>query len=455
MNARTQDFGSNRSGSRAGHWCRSLLALSVLGMAAVTISADAMPTFAQLLEHADRADLAQLQQANLELYPLPEKLLLRARLALSKGDGAAARDLLERYEQLNDHDPARLREALARRQDIEMLAADYAAAARYGEEWERVPGAREDPEFNEHRQTTEIARQLRSVGPVRVRGSVKHRTVATTKDKVGLTRMIIAVGGREQEAVIDTGASFSVLNASTAKRLGLQPLAGAATLGSTTHDSIDTKLAVAPRVTIAGTEFASVVFLVLGDDQLEFPVPGGYRIDAILGFPELSRLGRLNFVNQTVQVAAASQADPAHGNLVLVENKLFVTTDLGGVCVPLYLDTGSNTSSLTALFARDYPDVVRALPQTHGKVGGAGGMREVAMFDWRNVPITLGRHRVVLPILKVHQQDLVAANVQQFGTLGRDVLEHGYSLDFRAMQLDILVDPISSPSACEKRVRVQ
>jgi predicted aspartyl protease len=424
-----------------------LLAVIAFGIAPAP-AAEVHPTFAQLLEHADKADLAPLKRAELTNYSLPERLLLQARMAVSKGDAAFARKLLEQYEKSGDRDPVRLREAATRRQDLEMLAANYAAAARHGEAWERVPGAAEDPEFADHQQTTVIARQLKDVKPVQVRGSIKQQTAPTTKDKIGLTRMVISVGGHDQDAVIDTGASFSVVSASAARRLGLELLDGAATVGSTTQDSVDTRLAVAPRVVIAGTEFSSVVFLVMNDDQLEFPVPGGYKIDAILGFPELSRLGRLNFSGDTLEVAPSSKTDPSRGNLVLVDNKLFVATDLGGVCVPLYLDTGANVSSLSSLFVRDHPDVTRSLPKVQVTLGGAGGTQGVEMLNWQKVPVTLGRHRVVLPSLQIHQKDPVE-NLKQYGTLGRDVLEHGYSLDFPAMQLELHGDLVASAPGCD------
>jgi predicted aspartyl protease len=426
-----------------------MLWLAVVAIAIVPApAADIQPTFAQLLEHADKADLAPLRRAELSSYSVPERLLLQARMAVSKGDTASARKLLDHYEQSGDRAPVRLREAAARRQDIEMLAANYAAAARHGEAWERVPGAAEDPGFADHRQTTVIARQLKDVRPVQVRGSIKQQTTPTTKDKIGLTRMVISIGGLDQDAVIDTGASFSVVSASAARRLGLQLLEGAATVGSTTSDSVDTRLAVAHRAVIAGTEFSSVVFLVMNDDQLEFPVPGGYKIDAILGFPELSRLGRLNFGDHVLEVAPSSKADPSRGNLVLVDNKLFVATDLGGVCVPLYLDTGANASSLSALFVRDHPDVTRSLPTVQVTLGGAGGTQVAEMLDWQKVPVTLGRHRVVLPSLQIHQKDPVE-NLKQYGTLGRDVLEHGYSLDFPAMNLELHGDLVASAPGCD------
>ena len=115
-----------------------LLAAVAFGIAPCVPAAPAQPAFAQLLEQADRADLAPLRRADLSRYAPAEQLLLQARLAVARGDVAAASALLERYEKLNDKDPARRREALARRQDIDLLSADYAGAASHGEAWERT-----------------------------------------------------------------------------------------------------------------------------------------------------------------------------------------------------------------------------------------------------------------------------------------------------------------------------
>jgi hypothetical protein len=69
------------------------------------------------------------------------------------------------------------------------------------------------------------------------------------------------------------------------------------------------------------------------------------------------------------------------------------------------------------------------------------------MLEWRDVAVTLGQTRVRLPSLRIHQQDPVA-DLKNYGTLGRDVLERGYSLDFGSMQLDLQGDAVATSSAC-------
>lgn len=51
----------------------------------------------------------------------------------------------------------------------------------------------------------------------------------------------------------------------------------------------------AERLEFAGVTLANVAFLVLDDAQLEMPLPGGYKIDAIVGFPVLRMLDRITF----------------------------------------------------------------------------------------------------------------------------------------------------------------
>jgi Aspartyl protease len=430
------------------HRRRGWLILALLGFVTFVRAASPQPpTFADLLDRAAKGDLMSLRRADLARYSEPERLLLQARIQQAQFKTTEADKLLDRYEQLGDREPARQREFFALKQDIAMLEANYAAARRHGEAWEAVPGSRDHPEFTDYHQTTVFAQRLKDVKPVEVRGSIKHQSLATTRDKIGLTRVVVSIEGQDQEAVVDTGASFSVVTASAATRLGLKPFDGGATLGSTTHDSIETRLTVANSVKIAGTEFSSVVLLILADEQLEFPVAGGYKIDAIVGFPELVRLRRLRLMDRSLSVEPPSQADPALGNLMLVGNKPFIATDLRGLCVPLYLDTGANLSSLSSLFMRDHPEVSGSLSKSQGKVGGAGGMRDVTVLSWRDVPVTVGRHRRVLPSLSISQQDPVA-NLKQYGTLGRDVLEQGYTLDFVAMTLELHGQQVSETNAC-------
>jgi predicted aspartyl protease len=422
-------------------------AIAVAAVAAVAAGAQRQLSFSELIQRAETGDLSALRRSPLGRYTPGERLLLQARLDLSQLNSSAARGSLERYAQLREANAEHLLEYHSLHQDVDMLEADYDSAARHGEAWERVPGAPQLADFAGHHQGTVMARQLSAVPPVRVAGDVQHRTVPATKDKAGLTRIAISIGGHPQDAVVDTGASFSAMSASAAKRFELRMIEGSASLASSTRDSVDTRLAVADQVEIAGTRFNSVVFLVMADDQLEFPLAGGYKIDAIVGFPELYRLGRLRFAQHTVRVESTSEASPAKGNLVLAGNKLYVAADLGGVCVPLYLDTGSNKSFLTALFARVHPDLIRALTPVKGQLGGAGGTTNLDLLDWRDVPVTLGQHRMTLASLHVQRTE-PTADSRKFGTLGRDVLDRGYSLDFRSMQLELDGEVSRRTSAC-------
>ena len=49
------------------------------------------------------------------------------------------------------------------------------------------------------------------------------------------------------------------------------------------------RIGVADRLEIAGTVLRNVPFLIIDDEHLTFPLPGGYDIRAIIGLPGAAR----------------------------------------------------------------------------------------------------------------------------------------------------------------------
>ncbi|HEY0332655.1 MAG TPA: aspartyl protease family protein [Stenotrophomonas sp.] len=272
------------------------------------------------------------------------------------------------------------------------------------------------------------------------------------RDKVGLPRATVRINGHEQAAVLDTGANLSVVSASTARRLGLREL-GQARVGTSSRTSVATRVAMADRLELSGLVLEHVAFLVLDDAQLEMPVPGGYRIDAIVGFPVFRAMQRVQFGRDGVLRAGGAPAEsPAASasvsNLALAGSDLFVQTRVDGIDTPLHLDSGGNQSSLSARFAELHPDRVRALPRNVQRVAGAGGQTERQVAQWQQVEMTVGDRQLRLPELPVALQDSEDVQVRSQGVLGGDVLNafDSWTLDFRSMRLE-LGEPVATAAA--------
>ncbi|MGH6740472.1 MAG: aspartyl protease family protein, partial [Bradyrhizobium sp.] len=84
------------------------------------------------------------------------------------------------------------------------------------------------------RQTMVFAHALAAVKPMRLARAASG-SLEITPDKAGLSQVPVQINGRPLEAIIDTGAAFSTISASTAERLGIQMLSQGVSVGSSTR----------------------------------------------------------------------------------------------------------------------------------------------------------------------------------------------------------------------------
>jgi hypothetical protein len=91
--------------------------------------------------------------------------------------------------------------------------------------------------------------------------------------------------GKAANYIFDTGANFSVLSESEARRLGLSVRGAPGSHGTdAAGTSVPYRVALAGRVSVGDFEVRNVLFLVARDDRQPFvDLPAGSR--GVLGFP--------------------------------------------------------------------------------------------------------------------------------------------------------------------------
>jgi hypothetical protein len=287
-----------------------------------------------------------------------------------------------------------------------------------------------------------FTRALRSIQPMQIlhpaAGSLPFR-----RDRAGMIRVHVKIDGRPQEAVLDTGANFSTISASAAKRTGVRLLPQAVSVGSSTEQAVATQLGIAPRVQIGDTVLSNVVFIVLPDSALTFP--HGYRIDAIIGLPVLMTLGRLQFSNSGaptfsygVRDSARSKQPDSHSNLLLSGLEPLVLAHVPGATTPLRmeLDSGANATGFAHNAVEDAPVLLLHAAQHVLRLGGAGGVvTERKALRLPQVALVIGGRRFTLRNVAVSSRSSAGSD----GTIGQDILRQGarWILNFKSMALRI------------------
>lgn len=358
-----------------------------------------------------------------------ERLVLQAQAAAMRGDRTAARGALDQYWQAGGTGAALDARALQTAADIAFAEGRFREAAdAIGKLAALKPGWPAE-ELDGIRQSGEIAAILAAAPGQRVETRGSGVPAKAARDKVGLIRTAMTVSGISEEAVIDTGAALSVASASAAKRLGLRMLEGDSSVGNALRGDIAVKLAVADRIEVAGVVLRDVPFLVLADEALTFPVPGGYTIDTIIGLPVLRAMGSIRFgPGETI---AAAPGGAGRGNLRLVGTDPYVMVAVDGAEMPLFLDTGANQS---ALFPRSLTAHPLLAPRNTGasvRKAGAGGSQEVKQQVIDRVVLAIGGGSALLDSLAVDAE----GHNDGYGVLGNDIFRKfdSITIDFDAM----------------------
>lgn len=393
----------------------------------------------RLIERSEAGDVVSLRAASPGIVDRGLGAVVDASLAASRLDLPATRAARRVVEERRL--PPRWRAmTLATEAGVAFATGDYGLCARDSAAWLSLPAATDPIHLrSDVAQMAAIAAQLAHLPGQRTDASPPS-TSPTWRDKAGLVRTQVRIGGMPQDAVVDTGANLSVVSESAARRLGLATVDGGS-VRSSSRDAVAVRLAVAKRLDIAGTTLSNVAFLVLRDEDLRLPLPGGYDIPAIVGFPVLRALGRVTFTPTSLTTHGDTPPSGLQAPLVASGSSLFVLAEVNGLGVPLHLDSGASATSLDKRFAAEHPDVVRGLETRSTRSAGAGGAVEGRAHVLRDAVIEIGGVGTSLPAVDIETSSPSSSNeAGNFGTLGQDVLRSAggsYTIDFGRMTLSI------------------
>lgn len=173
-------------------------------------------------------------------------------------------------------------------------------------------------------------------------------------------RLPVAINGHPARYVLDSGANFSVLTESEARRCGLTIRDASTTIANVAGGQLGLRVAVADELTLGGARLTNVAFLVFRDAQQPFPEMAPHERGAIgiqvllaLGSLHLHRDGRIELGIEPATKSAASGAPLCFDNLYLVARAACRDRPL-----MVIVDTGARTTQLWPPFARALPELM-------------------------------------------------------------------------------------------------
>lgn len=334
-------------------------------------------------------------------------------------------------------------------QAFETLLDTYRRRGEYGKEyrlvvrWLAAHQDRADPEkLADLRNELGTAAALRGLSRRRAAGA-RTALLRSYFNILGTRNVDLTVRGIALPWMIDTGANYSVVSESAARRMRLAVRDARYQVSGTTGHSVPTRIAVIDRLPVGGVMLRDVVAIVVPDAALRIRPPHlDYQIEAILGYPALAQLGRFR-LDPDGTFAIDRNAPLLRSGATLYMNELtpVAEVEIAGLKGLLSIDTGANRTTLYASYAARFADRARHWSRKRDTSLGLGGSNEGDVAVEPQLTIRAGAAIVTEHEVAVTLDGDKAAPI--LGNLGQSGLtaKGSYTVDFRSMRLLLGVEP--------------
>jgi hypothetical protein len=258
------------------------------------------------------------------------------------------------------------------------------------------------------------------------------------KDLAGLYNIPVSYNDSAYDFVFDTGANFSTITESYAKKLDLVFTEGRIKVGAITGLKIDAKIAWAKSFFIGNMEIKNALFLVLKDEDLSF-AGGIYKINGIIGFPVIAEMGEVIISKEGKLTVPLIPSVSEKNNLLLDSFNPLVEVDYKNNPMCFTFDTGAKATMLYVPFLKDYEKEINSEYKLEDiKFGGAGGDVTVPGYKLKNLELKIADDKVNLSEISLIAQSLKEKEEVMYGNLGQDFISKfdNMILNFKYMSID-------------------
>jgi predicted aspartyl protease len=261
--------------------------------------------------------------------------------------------------------------------------------------------------------------------------------VQAHRNPLGLWDVPVEVNSQRDEWIFDTGANYSAVSESEARRLGLAIREGTSYTSDFVGTDHPSRLAVAAELRFGSARLRNVVVLVLPDEAL-FVAPLKYQMRGILGLPVIRALERVEVSAEgAITFGKAMPASQAPANFFFDRLNAVVEAGHSGHSVQMMLDTGAAGTvlypSMLDTFARWERDQLAGANQ---RSASARAAEQRAADLTPSFELEAGGRTVHLERIPLFKNAPPGSKGRD-GVLGIDALKGGFCIDFRSMRLTL------------------
>ncbi|MCL2651946.1 MAG: retropepsin-like domain-containing protein [Candidatus Azobacteroides sp.] len=248
-------------------------------------------------------------------------------------------------------------------------------------------------------------------------------TIPISRNQSNNVMIQVMSNGQPENFIFDTGAMFSVVSESCAKRMGIRILESGVNVGNSIGSKVQSKMGIADSLHIGKLLVENVPFLVIPDEMLSFP-QDNFFIHGILGFPVMYQMKEITIQKDECLVVSAHPKKRDLHNLFLDGLSPIVQFEAEGDTVLFKIDTGADSSEFSEkYFVANKDKIIKNATSKSKKMGGAGGVIDSKVYELENVRLKICGQELTIPTIPVLTDKL--SFIEDYdGNLGQDVLMH-------------------------------
>ena len=265
---------------------------------------------------------------------------------------------------------------------------------------------------------------------------LRDTKISIKPDKKGFPLVLVHTPEDSVSLVFDTGASFSCVTKSVAKRLGISILTDSLMGGGATGNMEFASIGVADTMYLGDILYENVVFLVLEDEKLTFP-EHDYTVNGTLGFPEMKILPAMK-IHKNGMLEISKNDDKHKNNMMFSEDNQIIVQVNDSLL--FWLDTGAaRTNLFVNYYNKNKEQIDKEGEFTKKVINGMGGSKEFPLYMLKKFPIKINMTVTVLPKISVFVEQTLGWAFEYDGSLGQDVIsQYDYMLlDFENMYFSL------------------
>jgi hypothetical protein len=260
------------------------------------------------------------------------------------------------------------------------------------------------------------------------------------RDIAGLFNVSVTIENDSVDFVFDTGASFSVIMESLAKKHGVKIVGGRVRTGTSAGLKVEGRMGLL-NFTMGNIDVKNAAVIILADSLLTFS-KGAYRIKGVIGFPVIYALKAFSIKDDICLTVPQKPEAASERNLALYGQYLVVRVIARNDTLPFLFDSGNTTTELSSLFFNHYRnEIEKKCTKVKTSTGGAGGATESEAYVLDSLELSAGISHYTLRSMIVQPTDQLGYDMKYFyGNFGQDYINKfsEMKINFTSMNISFL-----------------